>query len=202
MDSWPTNNQESTSETARANTPDLRVIYRVYDDERSAADAAQLLVESGFPPRDVYVGVEREGRLMRAYTGWNVRAGIAASLGAAVSCTIGMLLVTSAAVGLISLPLGPLTGLSAISATTLSFIPSAIPGALLGLLVAAMLWRRGAPSFPAPQSSKRAFVGVEVGPGNVFTAEHSMLHSHSTVIGREDDWPKLASGALERTEAA
>jgi hypothetical protein len=199
MDSLPTNN--SNEDEAQLHALDLRVLYRVYGDEQSAAHAAQLLVESGFPPRDVYVGVERDGRVTRAYTGWNVRLGIAASLGVAVSCTIGMLLVTSAAVGLISLPLGPLTGLSAISASTLSFIPSAIPGALAGWLVAALLWRRGAPNFPAQQSSKRAFVGVEVGPGNVFTAEHSMLHSHSTFLAREGDWPKLASGALQSAAA-
>lgn len=167
-------------------TSDLPVVYRVYDDEQSAAVAAQLLVEAGFTPQHVYVGVEREGRVQRAYTGWNVRLGLAASIGAAVSCTLGMLLITSAALGLIELPLGPLAGLSAISASTLSFIPSAIPGLLLGWLVASVLWRRGAPNFPA-QSRKRAFVGVEVGPGNIQTAELSLFHAHSAVIARQGD---------------
>jgi hypothetical protein len=37
---------------------------------------------------------------------------------------------------------------------------------------------------------------VEVGPGNVFTAEHSLLHAHFTLIANEDDWPKIASSAL------
>lgn len=202
MDSWQTNHQTTKNQAAEPQAPDLRVVYRVYDDEQSAAQAAQLLVEAGFPPRDVYVGVEREGQLRRAYTGWANRLGIAASFGAAVSCTLGMLLVTSAAVGLISLPLGPLAGLSAISASTLSFIPSAIPGALAGWLVAAWLWRRGAPSFPAQQSRTPAFVGVEVGPGNMYTAELSLLHSHTTLIAREADWPKLASWVLGSAAAA
>jgi hypothetical protein len=195
IQSLPSKNQESTPAS-------LPVVYRVYEDEQTAARAAQLLVEAGFPPQHVYVGVERDGQLRRAYTGWAIRLGIAVSLGAAVSCTLGMLLATSAAVGLITLPLGPLAGLSAISVSTLSLIPSAVPGLLLGWLVAAGLWRRGAPNFPEQTSRKPAFVGVEVGPGNMFTAELSLVHSHSSVIAQPGDWPKLAAGALETAAAA
>jgi hypothetical protein len=202
METLPGKTQASSDEMVLPSAPSLPVVYRVYDDEETAAKAAQLLVEAGFPPHHVYVGVEREGHLQRAYTGWAIRLGIAASLGAAVSCTVGMLLATSAAVGLISFPLGPLAGLSAVSVSTLSFIPSAVPGLLLGWAVAAWLWRRGAPNFPAQNARKPAFVGVEVGPGNIRTAEFSLIHPHSAVIAQPSDWPKLAAGALQAAAAA
>ena len=202
MENWPNNTQESNDEAMLPAPPRLPVVYRVYNDEEAAARAAQLLVEVGFPPQHVYVGVERDGQMRRAYTGWAIRLGVAVSLGAAVSCTIGMLLATSSAVGLISLPLGPLSGLSAVSVSTLSLIPSAVPGLLLGWLVAALLWRRGAPNFPAHNSRKPAFVGVEVNPGNMLNAELSLMHAHSTVLARPDDWPKLAAGAMESRAAA
>ena len=194
MESSQTNLQESYD------TAEHHVVYRVFADEQAAAKAAQLLVEAGFTPHDVYVGVERQGGLERANTGRAVSLGIAMCVGAAISCSLGMLLVTSAAVGLISLPIGPLAG-SAVAAAALSGIPCAIPGALLGWLVATLQWRRGAQSFPA-QHGKPAFVGVEVGPGNSFTAELSLIHSQRAMIGQERDWPKLASGALEHAVAA
>ncbi|HET8939445.1 MAG TPA: hypothetical protein VFN67_38630 [Polyangiales bacterium] len=197
METWPTNNsQESNDAVALPAPPSLPVVYRVYDNEQTASRAAQLLVEAGFPPQHVYVGVEREGQLRRAYTGRAIRLGIAVSLGAAVSCTIGTLLATSSAVGLTSFPLGPLSGLSAVSVSTLSLIPSAIPGLLLGWLVAAVLWRRGAPNFPVQNARKPTFVGVEVNPGNMLNAELSLMHAHSAVLARPADWPKLAAGAL------
>lgn len=176
--------------------PEHHVVYRVYDDEESAAQAAQLLVEAGFPPQDVYVGVEREGQLRRAYTGWGVRLGIAASFGAAISCAIGMTLVMAASVGLISLPMMPVSNQSAMSAASLSIFPCAIPGAILGWLVAALLWNRGAPNFPA-HAHRPAFVGVEVGPGNMTIAEMSMMHAHTGLLAQEADWPKLASEAMK-----
>lgn len=202
MESWPNNTKESNDLLALPAPPSLPVVYRVYENEQGAARAAQLLVEAGFPPQHVYVGVERDGQMRRAYTGWAIRLGVAVSLGAAVSCTLGMLLATSSAVGLISLPLGPLAGLSALSVSTLSLIPSAIPGLLLGWIVAVVLWRRGAPNFPAQNSRKSAFVGVEVNAGNMLNAELSLMHAHSTVLARPDDWPKLAAGALESAAAA
>jgi hypothetical protein len=173
-----------------------RLVYSVYDDEARAARAAQLLVEAGFPPADVYIGVQRNGELRQAHAGRKHVIGYAALVGASLSAALGNVLVMCSAAGLLALPLGPLAGLSVLTASVLSLLPLAIPGALLGALVGLLRWKRTDPAFPSQALSRGTFVGVEVCQGNMFDAELTLSGARSTMMERIQDWRGLAQATL------
>ena len=178
-----------------------QLVYSVYPNERRAAHAAQQLVEAGFPPAQVYIGVERDGELQQARTGYKHMIGYAALVGASLSASIGAMLVILAALEIISIPLGPLSGLSALWASTLTLTPAAIPGAVLGALVGQWRWNRGNPAFPS-ELEQDAFVGVEVSPGNRPDAELTLSGAHCTEMPRTEDWRQLARTSLHLERAA
>jgi hypothetical protein len=205
MNYWPSSNTRLEDEVKPATTAGAmphQLVYSVYPNERRAAHAAQLLVEAGFPPAQVYIGVERNGELQRAHTGRRHFLGYGALVGASLSASIGAVLVMCAALGYIAMPLGPLAGLSALTASTLALTPAAIPGAVLGALVGLWRWNRGNPAFPAQERDNDAFVGVEVAPGNMFDAELTLSDAHCTEIARLDDWRALARESLHLDRAA
>lgn len=173
-----------------------RLVYRVYDDEQRAARAAELLVEAGFSAPMVHIGVQRNGHLQEAHAGHKFVIGLAMLVGGTVSATIGCMLVAAAAEGLITMPLGVLTGLSSITAAILAIAPAAIPGALLGWLVGELRFRHGSATFPSPVTRGSAFVGVEVSPGNQLDAELTLTPAKSALIARSDDWRNLAERTL------
>jgi hypothetical protein len=177
------------------------LVYSVYPDEQHAARAAELLVEAGFSPRKVYIGVTRRGELQQARMGRGRTIAAAMLVCASLSAAIGDTWITSAALGMTSSPLGPLEGMSAITVATLALLPMALPGALLGFVIGAFMWgRRG--DFPAQRRPARTFVGVEVSQANIPDAQLTLTDPHDAMVAKPDEeWRALAQRELFATAA-
>lgn len=193
MESWPAHaSNPDDAQPARA----TRLVYSVYDDEPDAARAAQLLVEAGFPPDKVHIGVQRDGQLAEAHTGRSQLLGAAMLVGATLTASVGAMLAGSFADQLSWVPyLGP-AGLSELTLSIYALAPAAIPGALLGWVVAAMRWHAPTPAFPAAGSHAGTFVGVEVSQGNRLDAELTLRGARACDVSRLDEWRGLARAAL------
>jgi hypothetical protein len=195
MESWPAHG--SNPQDAQPSRG-AQLIYSVYADEPGAARAAQLLVEAGFPPDKVHIGVQRDGQLAEAHTGRSQTLGAAMLIGATLTASVGAMLAGSAAAQLSALPLGP-AGDAELTASIFALAPAALPGALLGWIVAALRWRAPKPAFPAADSRAGTFVGVEVSQGNRADAELTLRGARACEVSRLDEWRGLARAALSAT---
>lgn len=200
MESWPSEYSQrdaSLPEPGHAR----HLVYSVYPDEQHAAHVADLLVEAGFTPDKVFIGVNRSGELQRARNGRGRAIAAAMLVGATLSAAILDTLLVGATVGLVAIPLGPFASWSAITMATLALLPMAIPGALIGWAYGAMRWgKRG--DFPAQRTPARTFVGVEASPASIPDAELTLCEPHDTLVVKpEEAWRGLAQRELFATAA-
>lgn len=200
MESWP--NQYSTRDASLPEPGHPRhLVYSVYPDEQHAARAAELLVEAGFQPSKVFIGVKRSGELQQARTGRGRTIAAAMLVCATLSAAIGDTWISSASVGLIHLPLGPLASWSVITMATVMLLPMAIPGALIGWAIGALNWGKR-DDFPAQRTPARTFVGVEVSNASMPDAQLTLTEPHDALLIKPDeDWRGIARQELFATAA-
>lgn len=195
MESWPSQYSQRDASLPKQGHP-RHLVYSVYPDEQHAARAADLLVEAGFPPRKVFIGVRRDGELQRARNGRGRWIAAAMLVCATLTAAIGDTWISSASVGLIHVPLGPLSHWSVLTMSTVMLLPMAIPGALLGWLIGALSWGRR-DDFPAQRTPARTFVGVEVSQASLPDAQLTLTESHDALVDKpEETWRDLAKREL------
>lgn len=195
MESWPNQYSQRDASLPEQGHP-RHLVYSVYPDEQHAARAADLLVEAGFPPQKVFIGVKRAGELQRARTGRGRTIAAAMLVCATLSAAIGDTWISSASLGLTRLPLGPFAGWSVITMATVMLLPMAIPGALIGWAIGALSWGHR-DDFPAPRTPARTFVGVEVSQASMPDAQLTLTESHDALVEKpEEAWRGLAQREL------